>query len=126
MNYKYNYPQLTREELRCKCLKCNYDIIPQQLADMFMIARRLFGEPIIITSACRCVQHNRAVGGKPTSSHLPGLALDMQPKDNTEFKRLALSYALGAAGFKRIGFNTKLRFIHVDIDPGKPNAIFSY
>jgi uncharacterized protein YcbK (DUF882 family) len=126
MNYDFRYPQLTRAEIRCKCGKCNYDTIPMLLADLFMSARLRFAEPIIITSACRCVQHNRTVGGSATSSHLHGLALDLHPRDNTEYKRQVLAYCLGMAGFQRIGINTNRRFIHVDIDSGKPHAIFNY
>jgi uncharacterized protein YcbK (DUF882 family) len=125
--YTGNYKEITLSEVACKCrYNCGFNAIPQRLADMFMVARRLFGEPIRITSACRCERHNRDIGSQPTSSHIKGLALDLQPVNNTDFNRQKLAFCLGKAGFDRIGFNTASRFVHVDIDTEKANAIFSY
>ena len=41
-------------------------------------ARDVAGVPFIITSAYRCEQHNKNVGGKPNSAHLRGYAVDIK------------------------------------------------
>lgn len=45
-------------------------------ADLMQEIRDLLGKPIIITSAYRCPELNKAVGSKPSSQHLQGLACD--------------------------------------------------
>lgn len=40
--------------------------------------REGYGKPIIITSGFRCNELNKAVGGKDTSYHLQGLAVDIK------------------------------------------------
>ena len=76
------------------------------------------GIPFKINSGFRCHTHNKNVGGKITSSHTRGLAVD-------------IAYANGLDGIKilkaltpyfdRIGVGSN--FIHVDIDPDKPSPV---
>ena len=44
--------------------------------------RRLYGQPIIITSGYRCPALNKAVGGKPNSQHVKGQAADLKWDEN--------------------------------------------
>lgn len=59
-----NYPG----EIELKNLK--------RLAREMEKVRKLFGKPIIITSGFRCNKLNSAIGSKPTSRHVLGLACD--------------------------------------------------
>ena len=45
-------------------------------------ARHKAGVSFVITSGVRCSSHNRAVGGKKSSSHLKGLAADISCQMN--------------------------------------------
>lgn len=78
---------------------------------------------MIITSGYRCGKHNKDVGGKETSSHPKGLAVDIKCEDSSY--RFLLVAALLKVGFKRIGIGKT--FIHVDLDQSKDqNVIWVY
>lgn len=82
-------------------------------------ARMLANTPFKINSAIRCANHNRDIGGSPTSSHMLGLALDIRTPDSRA--RYKILYGLIKAGFNRIGIYEN--FIHVDDDSNKkPNV----
>jgi hypothetical protein len=59
------------------------------------------------------------VGGSPTSSHLKGLAIDLNCNNDTE--RYQLLFATLACGFKRIGIGRN--HIHLDCDNLKPQGL---
>ena len=114
----------TSEEFACKC-GCGYDTPNPELIRMLQAARDMYGKPIRITSGCRCIKHNRNVGGASNSAHLVGKAADIATPTGKD--RYLIIESLMAAGFKRIGINFKQRFIHADIDDSKPHpTIFSY
>lgn len=48
-----------------------------RLANRLQVIRDLLGKPIIISSGYRSPSHNQAVGGKPHSFHLSGMAADI-------------------------------------------------
>lgn len=50
--------------------------------------REKFGKPIIITSGFRSSELNKAVGGKPTSQHTKGEAVDITAIDKADNKEL--------------------------------------
>jgi zinc D-Ala-D-Ala carboxypeptidase len=86
-------------------------------------AREYAGIPFVINSAYRSKEHNKKVGGKPNSSHLKGLAVDI--RCNTSRNRFLVLDALIAVGFNRIGIADS--FIHVDLDLSKSdNVIWTY
>ena len=115
---------LDSSEFACKC-GCGYDTPDPELIRMLQAARDLYGKPIRITSGCRCIKHNRNVGGASNSAHLDGKAVDIATPTGTA--RYLIIESLMAAGFKRIGINFKQRFVHADIDDTKPHpTIFSY
>jgi len=86
-------------------------------------ARDCFDRPININSGYRTRQHNEEVGGKESSSHLKGLAADIdcrKSKDRFELINIFLDL-----GINRIGIADT--FIHIDVDPDKsPNVIWTY
>ena len=86
-------------------------------------AREYADLPFIINSAYRSPEHNAKVGGKPGSSHIKGLAVDISAKDSRT--RFLILDALFAVGFTRIGIADS--FIHVDSDIDKSqNVIWTY
>ncbi len=86
-------------------------------------ARVIADIPFIINSAWRSPEHNKKVGGKPNSSHLKGLAVDIKIENSRQ--RFIVLQALIAAGFTRIGIAKT--FIHVDGDNEKdPRVTWLY
>ena len=83
---------------------------------MLDLAREYAKIPFVVTSACRCEEHNKAVGGKEDSSHTKGLAIDISADNSPQ--RARVLYGLFMAGFTRIGIAKT--FIHADIDKDKP------
>lgn len=82
-------------------------------------AREKANIPFVITSGFRCETHNKNEGGSETSSHPEGFAVDIKAKNSQE--RFKILEALILAGFTRIGIAKT--FIHVDVDPNKPNQM---
>ncbi len=107
-------------EFECSC--CGIVIISKKLVLMLDLARELSETAFVITSGYRCKKHNKEVGGVRSSSHLKGFAVDIAVPDN--ITRLKILRGLIIAGFRRIGIGKD--FIHVDIDPTKPNNIWLY
>ncbi len=108
-----------REEFLCRC--CGEERIARELVLKLDDARRIAGIPMIVNSGYRCPKHNREVDGFATSSHLRGYAADISTPDHqTRFK---IVRALVLAGFQRIIIYRDKRFVHVDVDPEKPQNI---
>tara|TARA_R110001592_G_scaffold99846_2_gene284064 strand:+ start:651 stop:944 length:294 start_codon:yes stop_codon:yes gene_type:complete len=82
-------------------------------------AREFANIPFIINSAYRSPEQNARVGGKPNSSHLRGLAVDIRANDSST--RYIVLNALISVGFNRIGIASS--FIHVDDDKEKANNV---
>ena len=119
----------TREEFACKC-GCGLDTISIALVELLQLARDKCPFPFRISSGCRCQKHNKSVGGKPDSAHqqnAKGICTATDILFDNGFQLFVLINALLSVGFRRIGINFKLKFIHVDIDETKPqDTIFSY
>jgi hypothetical protein len=86
----------------------------------------LIGKPLTIVSGTRCERHNRKMGGKSHSAHVPregvSHAADIRCPD-AAFRFAFLAAALPM--FNRIGVGKD--FIHVDDDPELPaNAVWLY
>lgn len=81
-------------------------------------ARELYGHAIVITSGFRDPAENALVGGVSESAHTTGHAADVRvPLDREMRERLI--WAMGRAGFSRIGIYDA--HIHVDVDRSKPS-----
>lgn len=52
-------------------------LVHPALVCVLEVARAHFGAPVTVTSGYRTAAHNRAVGGRPRSRHLYGLAADV-------------------------------------------------
>ncbi|MCH8242102.1 MAG: hypothetical protein IH897_05760 [Planctomycetes bacterium] len=100
----------SKKEFACKC-GCGFDAISPKLVEKLQGIRDHIENPIIISSGCRCENHNRLQGGHSDSAHLKGFAADILCADSaSRFELLSLA----VKNFARIGIN--MRFIHVDID----------
>jgi hypothetical protein len=78
--------------------------------------RDYLNKPLILTSAYRSPQHNRAVGGAKNSMHMQGIAFDvrMENHDPHEFEAAARH-----VGFKGFGYYPKSGFMHIDTGPAR-------
>lgn len=65
-----------RYEFACHC-GCGFDAVDAELIRILEDVRAKLGNrPITITSGCRCMAHNEAVGGAKSSVHMTGKAVD--------------------------------------------------
>lgn len=64
-----------RTEFACGC-GCGFAAMDYELLAILEDVRAHFSKPVRITSACRCPDHNKAVGGEEKSQHLFGMAAD--------------------------------------------------
>lgn len=103
-------------ECNCGCGLINMKHITMQKIET---ARVLADIPFGVNSGSRCKIHNKLEGGKDTSSHLEGYALDIAVTSSRA--RFIILKALIDAGFTRIGIGKN--FIHVDDDPIKPPEV---
>lgn len=67
----------SRAEFACRC-GCGFDAVLALLVDVLQEVRDHFGQPVTVTSGCRCKTHNAKVGGSPRSQHLYGMAADIK------------------------------------------------
>ena len=94
-------------------------LVSNELISMLDVARKKYGKSMAINSGYRTIEHNAKVGGKPESSHLKGLAVDIKCTNSTD--RFLLEGILREVGFTRIGIGNS--FIHVDIDKDKAQKV---
>ena len=73
--------------------------------------REVFGRPMVINSGYRTIYKNQEAGGKPRSSHLDGLAVDVHCNNSRD--RFDLMEAFLEVGFTRLGIGNT--FIHADL-----------
>ena len=104
-------------EFQCPC-GCGRSEMDSAFVRQLQCLRDLYG-PLKINSGFRCAEHNRAVGGGPESSHLDGLAADINCRSSYDrFRLVSMAFLVG---FARIGIGTD--FVHVDTDPLKPRRL---
>ena len=110
----------SKKEFECQC-GCGTGTISNSLVQKLELVRIEYKKPMRINSGIRCLNHNRNIGSKDTSSHIKCLAADVGCTDMSE--RFTLLQLL-MKHFKRVGINKK--FIHVDVDSDKPSGVFVY
>lgn len=105
-----------QEEFECPC-GCGYDIMNLDFIRKLYEARVDADIPFIVLSGARCPQHNKSVGGKRDSTHVPDYMPDNEAHgadirfiNGREYYKIVT--ALLRAGFTRIGHNDG--GIHVD------------
>lgn len=102
-------------EFDCKCGECKTKVtINPELVKKLENIRVRYNAPIRITSGVRCVDHNKKVGGSPTSRHIYGEAADITGDD------LDTLYELVQEEFEAVGDGRDAGgFIHVDLRTGR-------
>jgi zinc D-Ala-D-Ala carboxypeptidase len=108
----------TAKEMECGC-DCREVSMNTDFMKKLESARVHADTPFKINSGFRCKEHNKAVGGKPTSAHLTGQAADIVATTSRE--RHKILFSLVSIGFNRIGIAKK--FIHADSDQTKYNRV---
>ena len=109
----------TYEEFDSPDVQGSGQMMSKELIMILESVREELCKPIVITSGYRTPSHNSRVGGKLTSSHLKGLAVDIACTDNKY--RFDLVRELLEHGIDRIGIGNT--FVHVDIDQEKTSDL---
>jgi hypothetical protein len=84
--------------------------------DKLQSLRNRLGKPLIVRSAYRSPEHNRAVGGATRSRHLDGAAFDIAM---TNHDPVAFEAAARAVGFLGFGYYPRSGFMHIDLGPAR-------
>ncbi len=112
LTFKSKYFKYT--EFRCKCNIKDCDTLPPQ--PHFLKAldelRERMGIPLVLTSGCRCAEHNRNEGGATNSAHLYGLAADIAIHHLSDIDKLKI-YSIALELFEGVGIGKSL--LHVDL-----------
>ena len=108
----------SKDEFRCKC-GCGFDDININLVKLLENIRAHFGgNPLIITSGCRCATHNRNVGGVQGSRHVLGKASDIRINGVSTASLLNYCKELVANGDARYTYTNSSNMngvVHIDI-----------
>ena len=124
MKFKY----FTYKEFDCKGGQGKGENMSDDFICLLDDARELAGIPFKITSGYRTEEYNKRLmdygfQASITSSHLKGLAADIEVKSSED--RFRIIGSLMSVGIHRIGIGKD--FIHADIDVNKkPNLIWTY
>lgn len=114
---EWQWPHFSPKEFACKC--CGNILFTKEAVsawDKIQDFRAEVKVPVIINSAYRCKDHNKAIGGVKNSMHLRGAAFDVKITD--ALPRHKIHKAAREAGFT--GFGDYKTFVH--IDTGKPRS----
>lgn len=116
MCWKY-IKYFNEKEFACPC--CGQVEMNENFIFKLDSIRELADVAMPVSSGWRCYKHNLSVGGKPTSSHRFGYAVDIRVA-SSRTRYLLLEAAL-KLGIPRIGLGKD--FIHLDVDPNKPGSL---
>ena len=106
-----------------KKIGCRLSDMDESFMHSLDTLREKVGEPLILSSAFRTVEQNKAAGGVPNSAHLKGMAVDIVAL--TSRKRYTIVSAALEIGIRRIGIGKS--FVHIDTDTTLPqNVIWLY
>lgn len=111
----------TEFDCKCKSPDCQWTIIDMEHLEKLQEKRTKWNKSIKITSAYRCENHNKAVGGASRSRHLYGDATDIVVRDFSPDKVADLCEDFNGLG----RYNT---FTHIDSRPlqGKGKARWDF
>ena len=110
----WRWPNFSPAEIACR--GTGKLLINEPALDKLQALRDRLGKPLIVRSAYRSPEHNRAVGGATRSKHLDGAAFDvaMSNHDPAAFETTAR-----AVGFLGFGYYPRSGFMHIDLGPAR-------
>ena len=91
-------------------------LVNETALDKLQALRDRFGKRLIIRSAYRGLEHNRAVGGAKASKHMEGIVFDIAMANHDPE---AFEAAARVVGFQGFGFYPRSGFIHIDLGPAR-------
>ena len=100
-----------RSEFACSC-GCGFDAVDVELLAVLENLREESLQAVTINSACRCAEHDKAIGGVKNSQHVRGKAADIVVKNQSpEFvgKWLDEKYP------DKYGIGIYDTFVHIDV-----------
>lgn len=112
-----NIKHFKKEEFTCKC-GCGMNNIDLKLVKILDEIREYFGQAVIISSGCRCKNHNTKVGGVQGSRHVQGKAADIIVKNVSKDKVLAKCKEYVSNGRARYTYTNNSNMgnaVHIDI-----------
>ncbi|WMS41869.1 D-Ala-D-Ala carboxypeptidase family metallohydrolase [Acuticoccus sp. MNP-M23] len=112
----WRWPNFSPPEIACR--GTGKLLVNEPALDELQALRDRLGKPLIVRSAYRSPEHNRAVGGATRSKRLDGAAFDITMANHDP---VAFEAAAREVGFIRFGFYPRSGFIHVDL--ASPNVL---
>ena len=110
----WRWPNFSPAEIACR--GTGRLLINEPALDRLQALRDRLGKPLIVRSAYRSPEHNRAVGGAKRSKHLAGTAFDIAMANHDPVVFEAAAREVGFLGF---GFYPRSSFMHVDLGPAR-------
>ncbi len=110
----WRWPNFSPAEIACRGTAKL--LVNDAALDKLQALRDRLGKPLIVRSAYRSPEHNRAVGGAKRSKHLNGAAFDIAMSNHDPVVFEAAAREVGFLGF---GFYPRSGFMHVDLGPAR-------
>jgi len=110
----WRWPNFSPAEIACR--GTGKLLINKLALDKLQALRDRLGKPLIVRSAYRSPEHNRAVGGATRSKHMEGAAFDIAMANHDP---VAFEAAAREVGFLGFGFYPRSGFMHIDLGPAR-------
>ena len=110
----WRWPNFSPAEIACRGTG-QLKLHPEAL-DKLQALRDRLGKPLILRSAYRSPEHNRAVKGALQSKHMLGAAFDIAMLNHDP---VAFEVAARAVGFLGFGTYPRSGFMHIDLGPAR-------
>ena len=93
----WRWPNFSPAEIACR--GTGKLLINEPALDRLQVLRDRLGKPLIVRSAYRSPEHNRAVGGAARSKHMDGAAFDIAMGNHDSVAFEAAAREVGFLGF---------------------------
>ncbi len=110
----WRWPNFSPAEIACR--GTGKLLVNDAALDKLQALRDRLGKPLIVRSAYRSPEHNRAVGGAKRSKHLEGAAFDIAMANHDPVVFEAAAREVGFLGF---GYYPRSGFMHIDLGPAR-------
>lgn len=110
----WRWSSFSPREIACK--GTGKVLVNEDALDKLQALRDRLRKPLILTSAYRSPEHNRAVGGAKNSMHMQGIAFDVRMDNHDPHEFEAAARAVGFTGF---GYYPRSGFMHIDTGPAR-------